>query len=114
MALGGFVLFSTVVGDAGTRLCRIAQNSRSVALDGHTGQARTGLQSQVGVRDGAEGMWVAGAVSRGRSIVQDHSQQGVVDLEAAVVVDEPEPPELVHEEVHARAGGADHLREHLL
>ena len=32
----------------------------------------------------------------------------------AVVVDEAEPSELVHEEVHARARRPDHFREHLL
>ena len=36
-------------------------------------------------------------------IVQDDRQEGMIDLEAAVVLDEPELLELVHEEVHARA-----------
>ena len=38
----------------------------------------------------------------------------MIDLEAAVVVDETELLELVHEEVHARARRADHFRQRLL
>ena len=38
------------------------------------------------------------------SIAEHDAQEGVVDLQAAVVVDEPELPELVHEEIEARAG----------
>jgi hypothetical protein len=46
--------------------------------------------------------------------VHDDGQEGLIDLEAAVVFDEPELLELVHEEVHARARRADHFRERLL
>ena len=35
-------------------------------------------------------------------------------FQAAVVIDESQLAEAVHEEVHTRAGGADHLREHFL
>ena len=48
------------------------------------------------------------------SVAQHHAQEGVVDLQAAVVVDEPELAKLVHEEVDPRARGADHLRQDFL
>ena len=35
-------------------------------------------------------------------------------MQAAVVLDETQLPELVHEEIYAGAGGADHFREHFL
>ena len=47
-------------------------------------------------------------------IVQDDAQQGAVDLQAAVVVDEAQLPKLVHEGVDARAGRADDLGQRLL
>lgn len=33
------------------------------------------------------------------SVAEDHGQQRIVDLQAAVVFDEPQPSKLVHEEV---------------
>ena len=38
-----------------------------------------------------------------RLIVQDNAEEGGVDLQAAVVINEPEVLELVHEEVDARS-----------
>lgn len=35
-------------------------------------------------------------------VVQDHIEQGIVDFEVAVVLDEPELAELAHEGAHAR------------
>ena len=49
-----------------------------------------------------------------RNIVHDDGQEGMIDLEATVVFDEPELLELVHEEIDARTGRADHFRERLL
>ena len=36
-----------------------------------------------------------------KSVVKDDAQQGSVDLQAAVVLDEAELAEFVHEEIHA-------------
>ena len=47
--------------------------------------------------------WSAGLVP------QHDAQERVVDPQAAVVVDEPELPKLVHEEVHPRPCRADHF-----
>src|SRR4029453_2794034 len=55
------------------------------------------------------------AVSKGpwgvRLLVEDDAQQGFVDLDAPVVLDEAELPELVHEVVHARARGPPPSRQ---
>ena len=48
------------------------------------------------------------------SVAQHDAQERVVDLQAAVVVDEPELPKLVHEEVDTRARRADHLGQEFL
>ena len=47
-------------------------------------------------------------------LVEDDAQQGFVDLDAPVVLDEAELPELVHEVVHARARGPHHVGKDLL
>ena len=47
-------------------------------------------------------------------LVQDHTQKGVVDANLAVVLDETQFSELVHEKIDPRACRADHLCQHLL
>jgi hypothetical protein len=54
--------------------------------------------------------WVIGRAS----VVQHDTEEGAVDFQTAVVVDEPELSELVHEEVHTRPRRPDHLRERFL
>ena len=46
--------------------------------------------------------------------MEDHAEQRGVDLERTVVFDQAQFAELVHEEVHARPGRPDHLRQRLL
>ena len=50
----------------------------------------------------------------GQLIVQDHIQQGLVYVDAAVVFDKPQPAKAIHKKAHARPGGADHLRQRFL
>ena len=47
-------------------------------------------------------------------VVQDHIQQRAVDAQTAVVFDEAELAEFVHEKAHPRAGSADHLGQGFL
>ena len=42
--------------------------------------------------------------------MQEDVEEGAMDVQAAVVFDEPKFPELVHEPADPRACGADHLR----
>ena len=43
--------------------------------------------------------------------MQNRTQQRVVNLDMAVVIDETKFAKLVHEMAHAGSGGADHLRQ---
>ena len=47
-------------------------------------------------------------------IVQDDVDERAMNFEGAVVFDEPEAPEFVHEKADSRTSRADHLRQHLL
>jgi hypothetical protein len=47
-------------------------------------------------------------------LVQDDTQEGIVDVNRAVVLDEAQFSELVHEKIDSRACCTDHLRQHLL
>ncbi len=49
-----------------------------------------------------------------RLVVQDDIEQRAVNLQAAVVGNEAQFSEPVHEKAHPRAGCADHFRQHLL
>ena len=51
---------------------------------------------------------------RSKLIVKDNSQKGTVNGEFAVILDEPEFSETIHEEAYPRAGCADHLRQYFL
>ena len=46
--------------------------------------------------------------------MQDHVQQGIMDLELSVVLDKTQFAEFVHEKAHARSGRADHFRQRFL
>jgi hypothetical protein len=47
-------------------------------------------------------------------LVQDNTQEGTVDVDLPVVFDEAQSPEFVHEKIHPRACGTNHLRQYLL
>src|SRR6476660_971579 len=47
-------------------------------------------------------------------VVQDNTQEGIVDVKSAVVLDEAQLPEFVHEKIDPWACCADHLRQHFL
>jgi hypothetical protein len=46
--------------------------------------------------------------------VQNHTQQGIVDFQIAVVIDETELPKFIHEDAHSRARSADNFGERRL
>src|SRR6266852_5041535 len=47
-------------------------------------------------------------------LAQDHAQEGIVDVDLAVVLDESEFPEFVHEKIDPGPRCANHLRQRLL
>ena len=49
-----------------------------------------------------------------RSVAQHNAHERIVNLQVTVVVDEPELPKPVHEEVHPRACRADHFGQDFL
>src|ERR1700676_2871357 len=54
------------------------------------------------------------AAAKFSSIVQHHAEEGIVDVDLAVVLDEAQFPEFVHEKIDAGPCCANHLRQHLL
>ena len=46
--------------------------------------------------------------------MQDNTQEGFVDADLAIVLDEAQFPEFVHEKIDPGPRCADHLRQHLL
>jgi len=49
-----------------------------------------------------------------RLVVENNVEQRAVDLQTAVVMNEPQFPEPVHEKAHSRTRGADHFCQGLL
>src|SRR5258708_16857605 len=47
-------------------------------------------------------------------VVQDDAEEGIVDVDLAVVLDEAQFAEFVHEKIDAGARSANHLRQHFL
>src|SRR3981081_1924857 len=47
-------------------------------------------------------------------LVQDNTQEGIVDVDLAVVLDEAQFPEFVHEKIDPGPRCANHFRQHLL
>ena len=47
-------------------------------------------------------------------LVQNDAQEGVVDVQPAVILDEAQFPEFVHEKIDPRPRCTDHLGQHLL
>src|ERR1035437_4233190 len=54
------------------------------------------------------------SLQRAGLVVQNYIEQRAMDLQTAVVVNESQFPEPVHEEAHPRAGRADHLGQSFL
>jgi len=54
------------------------------------------------------------AASCERSVVEDDVHERIVDAQPAIVLNGPEFPEFVHEEVHPFSGGANHLGQRFL
>jgi hypothetical protein len=50
----------------------------------------------------------------GSLLVQDNTQEGRIDVDLAVILDEAQFPEFVHEEIDPGARCANHLGQHLL
>src|SRR5450759_3205352 len=50
----------------------------------------------------------------GSSVVQDTTQERTIDVDLAVVLDETQFPELVHENIDPGPRCANHLRQYLL
>jgi len=48
------------------------------------------------------------------SVVQDNGEEGIIDMDLAVISDVAEFSEFVHEQIDPRAGGTNHLSQHLL
>ena len=49
-----------------------------------------------------------------RLLVEDNTQEGFVDLKSAIVMNEAQFPEFVHEKIDASPRCADHLRQRFL
>ena len=54
------------------------------------------------------------APAQNRILVQDNTQEGIVDLNLAIVLDEAQFPEFVREKIDPGPRCANHLRQHLL
>src|SRR6266404_3232165 len=59
-------------------------------------------------------MWLSDRRESCCLLVQDNTDEGAVDLKSAVVMNEAQFPEFVHEKIHPRSRCANHLRQHLL
>ena len=60
------------------------------------------------------GIGVSRRCNPARLVAQDDAQEGVVDLQTTVVLDKPELPKFVHEEIDARPRRAEHFGERAL
>jgi hypothetical protein len=54
------------------------------------------------------------ALCQFRSFMQDDTQKRTVDLKAAIVMNETQFPEFIHEKIHPGAGRSNHSSKHLL
>src|SRR6202034_856905 len=55
-----------------------------------------------------------GMPTNDQSIVEDDAQEGIVDVDLAVILNEAKFPEFVHEKIDSGPRCADHLRQRLL
>src|SRR5487761_167125 len=63
---------------------------------------------------GAGGFECVARRETGWLFVQDNREKRTVDVKTAIIFDEAQFPELVHEKIDARARGADHFRKRFL
>src|SRR5258707_1476891 len=76
---------------------------------------RSSANCTVALEPSCSGMWTLSGSPRIPPdlgiVVQDHVQQGIMDLEFSVVFDKTQFAESVHEKAYARSRRADHVRQ---
>ena len=60
------------------------------------------------------GRFTGGAETAGASVVEDDVEEGTVDAQTAIIVDEAQLAELIQKEIHPGPRGADHLGQRFL
>src|ERR1700736_4657662 len=77
-------------------------------------RATAGAERVAAVADATSSLNTLRICTRSWLVVHDERHERWVDLETVFVLDEAQPLELVHEQVHARSRGPHHFRDDLL